>query len=166
MGRTSEEPTLRMESSSASDVKLAAVAEGLEHPGSRSCGRLRVPGSRFSGGQNGPGADSVEEEMGKEPTLWLGDRSGSRRCGCEIGLGANTADVMMVPGADFNCFEKDFSAVFQWNFRAENEKRGSDLMRQIARSHKGASPLDPRRPPETVALERRRLYVLGQFSRS
>ena len=71
--------------------------------------------------------------MGKEPTLRLGDRSGSRRCGCEIGLGANIADVMMVPGADFNCFEKDFSVVFQWNFRAENEKRGSDLMRQIAR---------------------------------
>ena len=80
MGRTSEEPRLRMESSSASDVKLAVVAEGLEHPGSRSCGRLRVSGesiqrrtewsgSRFGGGRNGKGADVAAGRLVREPIL-------------------------------------------------------------------------------------------------
>ena len=67
-----------MESSSASDVKLAAVAEGLEHPESRRCGRLRVSGepiqwktersgSRFGGGRNGKGADVAAGRLVGEP---------------------------------------------------------------------------------------------------
>ena len=62
-----------------------------------------------------------------------------------------------------------FFSGFSWD---EKEKSGSDIMRQIARksiiykknegtaldlpcsggSHKGASPLDPRRPPQTAVL--------------
>ena len=78
------------------------------------------------------GADSVEERTVREPIRRRKEWERSRRCGWEIDVGADVAAVMMVPGADFNCSEKDFSAVFQWNFRAENEKRGSDLMHQIA----------------------------------
>ena len=52
----------------------------------------------------------------------------SRSCGWEIDLGVDSVAGRLVPGADFNYSQRDFSAVFQENFRAENEKRGSDLM--------------------------------------
>ena len=48
-------------------------------------------------------------------------------------MGADSAAARLVLGADFNCSQRDFSAVFQRNFRAEKEKRGRELMLQIVR---------------------------------
>ena len=83
--------------------------------------------------------------------------------------------------ADFDCFKRDFSAVFQWNFRAENKRKWQranapdcakfNNLQQKTRvlpstrpavaqgSHKGASPLDPCRPPQTVTPWGRKFYV-------
>ena len=37
-------------------------------------------------------------------------------------MGADSVAGRLVPGADFNCFEKDFSAIFKGISRVENEK--------------------------------------------
>ena len=66
---------------------------------------------RFGGRENGGGSDSAGVLMLPR---------------------ADSAEGTMVLGADFNCSQRDFSAVFQENFRAENEKNGSELMHQIA----------------------------------
>ena len=131
------QPTPDVESSS----KKEWTSEGLELPWSRCCRRIELPGSRCCG----------RLRVFGKPTRWRKEWERSRRCGWEIEVGADSAAARLVPGADFNCSQRDFSAIFQENFRAENVKNG---------------PLDPRRPPETVALERRRLYVWGNLVES
>ena len=51
--------------------------------------------------------------MVRELIRWRREWERSRRCGWEIDLGADSVAARLVPGADFNYFEKDFSAVFQ-----------------------------------------------------
>ena len=116
MGRTSEEPTLRMESSSASDVKLAAVAEGLEHPESRRCGRLRVSGEpiqwktersgiRFGGGRNGKGANVVAGRLIWELIQRLRDWLESRFCGRNNG---SRSRFQLFLSEILSCFQRIF----------------------------------------------------------
>ena len=109
--RSETRPTPDVESSSKEErtsegwsFRGAAVAEGLEHLESRRCGRLRVPRSRFGGRQNGQGADSAEDRIVREPIRRRREWERSRRCSWKIDLGADSAAVRLVPGADFNCF--------------------------------------------------------------
>ena len=73
----------------------------------------------------------MEDRMVREPIRRRKEWERSRHCGWEIDLGADSAAARLVPRADFNCSHRDFLAVFQVNFRAENKERGSGLMRQI-----------------------------------
>ena len=84
--------------------------------------------------------------------------------------------------ADFDCYSLGFLVVFQWIFKVEKEKLAAILCARLRenqwftkkkwghcprpamqwRSHKGASPLDPRRPPQIDILWWKN-HVLGKF---
>ena len=113
------QPTPDVESSS----KKERTSKGLELPWSRCCGRIELPWSRCCG----------RLRVSGKPTRRRKEWERSRCCGWEIEVGADSAAARLVPGADFNCSQRDFSAVFRGNFRAEKGKNGSELMRQIVR---------------------------------
>ena len=101
MGRTSEEPPLRMESKSASDVKSA---DTLRKVGASEEPQLRkgwnTQRAAVAEGRSFWGADSAEDRKVREPVRRRKEWERSRRCGWEIDVGADVAAVMMVPGAD------------------------------------------------------------------